>query len=142
MTSAAKTLPTSVDPRAVVGAISDPNRRADCEWLMTTLSELSGADPCMWGEAIVGFGRYHYRHESGREGESPRIGFSSRKQNIAVYIMAGFGGQEALLARLGKHKHGSSCLYLKRLSDVDRDVLRELMQDSLSAMAVRYPHLS
>lgn len=95
----------------------------------------------MWGEAIVGFGRYRYQYQSGREGEWPRIGFSSRKQNIALYIMAGFSEYDALLARLGKHKHGSSCLYFKRLSDVDRDVLRELMQASLVAMLDRYPEL-
>ncbi|MGE4073777.1 MAG: DUF1801 domain-containing protein [Lysobacterales bacterium] len=134
-----KTQPTEVDPRAVVNAIADPVRRSDCQWLLTTMAELSATEPCMWGGEIIGFGRYRYRYESGREGEWPRIGFCSRKQNIALYIMPGFGAYDGLLARLGKHSHGKSCLYIKRLSDVDREVLREFMQASLAAMAERYP---
>lgn len=93
----------------------------------------------MWGPSIVGFGEYHYKYESGREGDFLRIGFSSRAQNISIYIMPGYQDFDEELSRLGKHKMGKSCLYIKRLSDVDQTVLKEIMQKGLDIMAETYP---
>jgi len=102
------------------------------------MREVTGCEPKMWGPSIVGFGRYHYKYESGREGDWPLTGFSPRKQALTVYIMAGFRRYEELLDRLGKHKTGKSCLYLKRLEDVDLEVLRELVHESVEQVAERY----
>ena len=93
----------------------------------------------MWGPSIIGFGDYHYKYESGREGDSMRIGFSPRAQNISVYIMPGYQDFDDELSRLGKHKMGKSCLYIKRLSDVDEDVLREMLVKGLRLMEEKYP---
>lgn len=103
------------------------------------MGELSDEPPKMWGPSIVGFGRYHYKYDSGREGDALRVGFSSRAQNISVYIMPGYQDFSAELARLGQHKTGKSCLYVKRLSDVDIDVLREIITKGLRLMAEKYP---
>lgn len=94
----------------------------------------------MWGSSIVGFGSYHYQYASGREGDWPIVGFSPRKQNLTLYIMNGFDRYESLLARLGKHKTGKSCLYLNKLEDVDLQLLRELIQESVAYMKNKYPH--
>ena len=112
----------------------DEKRRDDCFALLDLMEEVTGAPATMWGSAIVGFGNYHYTYASGREGDWPVVGFSPRKQNLTLYIMAGFDRYEELLAKLGKHSTGKSCLYIKRLSDVDRDVLRELVQASVAHM--------
>ena len=93
----------------------------------------------MWGPAIVGFGQYHYRYDSGREGDFMRTGFSPRKANMAVYIMPGYSDHSAILARLGKHKSGKSCLNINKLADVDLDVLEELIRAGLADMAEKYP---
>ena len=114
-----------------VASIADESRRQDSRALLELMSEVTGESPRMWGENIVGFGSYHYRYESGREGDWFLAGFSPRKQNLTVYLMSGFDGYGQLLARLGKHKTGKACLYLKRLDDVDRDVLRELVRRSV-----------
>jgi predicted nuclease of predicted toxin-antitoxin system len=107
------------------------------------LTALSGETPKLWGgslnSSIVGFGKYHYKYESGREGDSMRIGFANRAQSNSVYIMPGYQDFDDELARLGKHKMGKSCLYLKRLADIDTDVLREILQKGLSIMAEKYP---
>lgn len=137
--SDAKTRPGSTDPRAFVAAIPDATRRADAEALLALLGEVSGESPVIWGDSIVGFGRYHYRYASGREGDWPRIGFSPRKQQTVLYLSDGFAGREEMLARLGPHKTGASCLYIKRLADVDRAVLAELCRASLARMAELYP---
>jgi len=115
-----------------LAAVPDPGRRADCLAVTELMRAVTGAEPEMWGPSIVGCGRYRYRYASGREGEWPLVGFSPRKQNLTLYVMAGFDGEDALLARLGKHTTGKSCLYLKRLSDVDPDALRELVERSVA----------
>ena len=130
-----KTKPTQVDVLDFLGQLSDDQRRNDCLDVLELMKAATGADPRMWGASIVGFGRYQYRYESGRTGEWPVIGFSPRKNDLTVYIMPGFDRYESLLARLGKHKTGKSCLYLKRLSDVDLIVLKELIEESVKAMA-------
>ncbi len=130
-----KTKPTQVDVLDFLGQLSDDQRRNDCFVVLELMKAATGADPRMWGASIVGFGRYQYRYESGRTGEWPVIGFSPRKNDLTLYIMPGFDRYESLLARLGKHKTGKSCLYLKRLSDVDLVVLKELIEESVKAMA-------
>lgn len=92
----------------------------------------------MWGSSIVGFGSYHYKYASGQEGDWPLVGYSPRKQNLSIYIMAGFAGSDKLLAKLGKHKTGKSCLYIKRLEDVDEKVLNTLIEKSVKHMRSKY----
>lgn len=138
-----KTVPGTLKVADYMAAIESPEHRTDCDWLLSTLSVLSGATPKLWGgtlkSAIVGFGDYHYKYESGREGDFMRIGFANRAQSISVYIMPDYQDFDDELSRLGKHKMGKSCLYIKRISDVDTDVLREIMQKGLSIMAKKYP---
>ena len=112
----------------------DEKRRDDCFALLELMEEVTGAPAKMWGTSIVGFGDYHYKYASGREGDWMVTGFSPRKQNLTLYIMAGFDRYEELLAKLGKHSTGVSCLYIKRLSDVDGDVLRQLVAASVAHM--------
>lgn len=112
----------------------DENRREDCFALLKLMEEVTGAEAKMWGSAIVGFGSYHYKYASGREGDWMITGFSPRKQNLTLYIMAGFDRYDELLAKLGKHSIGKSCLYIKRLADVDTDVLRQLVEASVAHM--------
>ena len=134
-----KTRPTDASVRAYLDAITDPARREDCERLCATMTRLSGEPAVMWGPGIVGFGRYHYRYESGREGDAPRIGFASRKSDLTLYTLCDFDGQPELLAKLGPHRIGKSCLNLKRLDDVDATVLDSLITGALREMARRYP---
>lgn len=119
-------------------AIADPTRRTDCQALVRLMQKITGERPRMWGSSIVGFGSYHYRYESGREGDSSATGFSSRKTDISVCLTADFPGQEALLARLGKHKMGKACLAIRRLSDVDLGLLEQLVARSVEAVCERY----
>ena len=138
-----KTKPNSADVNAFLDSIEDEGKRSDANELVAMMRELSGAEAAMWGESIVGFGRYHYRYASGREGEWFRVGFSPRKRALTIYITSGFeeyasAGEEvkAILARLGKHSTGKACLYVKRLSDIDIQVLRELVRYSLDSLAI------
>ena len=135
----AKTKPTEIAVADFIASVEDPRRRADSEILCALFEELSGEPPVMWGPSIVGFGRYQYRYDSGHEGEWARIGFSPRKGNLSVYIMSGFKGREALVARLGKVKTSVSCLYINRLDKVDMEALRELAVQSLDYMRETYP---
>lgn len=126
-----KTKPTKVSPQDFIAAVDDETKRQDSEWLLETMQEVTGAPPVMWGPSIIGFGNYHYVYPTGREGDWMEIGFSPRKANISIYFMCGVGRQADLLTKLGKHKIGKSCLYVKRLSDIDRDVLRQMMVASV-----------
>ncbi|HSM50606.1 MAG TPA: DUF1801 domain-containing protein [Thermoanaerobaculia bacterium] len=135
-----KTAPTGASVAGFVAAVEDPARRADCERLIEIMGRVTGAEPAMWGPSIVGFGRYRYRYASGRAGDWMLAGFSPRKRDLTVYLMAGFAGQEERLARLGRHKtSGGSCLYLKRLVDVDLSVLEELLRASVAEIRRTYP---
>lgn len=134
-----KTKPTGADVAAFLDAVPDPKRRADGKALAETMERLSGEKPYMWGPSIVGFGTYHYRYDSGREGDAPRTGFSPRAKELVLYIMDGSDRQKALMPRLGKHRTGKSCLYIKSLDDVDRDVLEQLIAGSLDYMDGKYP---
>jgi hypothetical protein len=120
---------------AFLGKVEDPARRADCEAVLAMMQQATGCEPRMWGASIVGFGKYKYTYATGRSGEWMVTGFSPRKHDLTLYIMPGFTRYDALMARLGKHKTGKSCLYLKRLADVDTAVLQELIAASVKAMA-------
>ena len=119
--------------------MENERRREDSFVVLEMMKRLTGEEPTMWGSSIVGFGSYHYRYASGREGNWPRIGFSPRKQSLTIYVMPGFSRYDDLLSRLGKHRTGKSCLYVNKLADVDMDVLEELMRGSLDAMREMYP---
>lgn len=114
-----------------LASIKDEVMRADCETIGTIMRQTTKADPKMWGSSIVGFGDYHYKYESGREGEWFLTGFSPRKQNLTLYIMAGFARYEELMSSLGKYKTGKSCLYIKSLADVHLPTLKKLIQESV-----------
>ena len=122
-----KTKATGASVERYLSGIADEARRADCKALATLMAKATKQPPKMWGTSIVGFGSYHYKYESGREGDSCLTGFSSRKGDISIYIVASFPGQKALLAKLGKHKMGKGCLYLRKLSDGDPKVLAQLV---------------
>jgi len=126
MAKSNKTIATASGPEAYFAAIADPARRADCEQLAAMMAQATGEPARMWGAGIVGFGSYHYRYESGREGDMCRLGFSSRKDAIALY---GLGIEEnaALVAQLGKVKTGKGCLYIRKLADVDGKALAKLL---------------
>jgi len=136
--SANKTQPTTIEPASFIAAVEDETKRADGFRLLELMGSITGAEPVMWGPSIIGFGNYHYKYESGREGDFFLTGFSPRKTALTLYIMAGFSRYEDLMARLGKYKTGKSCLYIKRLSDVDEDVLSELITESVKHMRATY----
>lgn len=134
----AKTKPTTVSVADFIAAVPDAGRRADAEALSALLQAATGYPPVMWGPSIIGFGAYHYRYESGREGDAPLVGFSPRKANLVLYLAPG-EDRDALLARLGKHKTGAGCVYLNRLEDVDRDVIIEMAKASVAHLKALYP---
>ena len=117
-----------------INSIEDPQKRADCKKIATLMREATGKRAKMWGDSIVGYGKYDYRYRSGRSGTWMLTGFSPRARNITVYIMPGFGKFAPLLKKLGKHKTAKSCLYIKRLDDVDEKVLSALITDSVREM--------
>jgi hypothetical protein len=129
-----KTQKTNASVTAFLKSVADDDRRKDCQTLVRIMKRAVGAEPKMWGSSIVGFGHYHYKYASGREGDWFLTGFSPRKQDLTLYIMAGFDRYDALMGKLGKHKTGKSCLYLKRLADVDVAVLEELISASVKHM--------
>ena len=129
-----KTQKTNASVTAFLKGIADDARRKDCQTLVRIMKAAVGTPPKMWGSSIVGFGHYHYKYASGRENDWFLAGFSPRKQDLTLYIMAGFDRYDALMARLGKHKTGKSCLYIKRLADVDVAVLQELISASVKHM--------
>ncbi len=127
-----KTQATTASVTAFIDAIGDPERRADCKAVAKLMQKVTGAKPKMWGSSMVGFGAYHYVYDSGREGDAPLAAFSPRSQALTLYVMAGFDGAEAMLAKLGKVKTAKACLYIKRLADVDQAVLEQLLARSVA----------
>ena len=119
--------------------VRDLSGRADCEALLDLMRRVTGFEPVMWGTAIVGFGTYRYRYDSGRTGESCITGFASRKGEISVYLVAEGARQDQLLARLGRHRMGKACLSIRRLADVDTDVLEQLIAGSVAEVRRRSP---
>lgn len=132
--SANKTVPTADDPGEFISAVTHPTRRADAEVLLGMMEEASGQPPTMWGPTIIGFGSYHYKYDSGREGDACAIGFSPRASNLALYGLTIAPTAGKLLAKLGKHKVGASCLYVNKLADVDLEVLAQLARDGYRYM--------
>jgi hypothetical protein len=130
-----KTQPTKSSVTDFINTVSDEERRKDCKAVIKIMKEVTGAKPEMWGASIVGFGRHRYKYASGREGDWPVAAFSPRKDDLTLYFMPGFQDYEDLMSRLGKYKTGKSCLYLKRLADVDANVLRKLIEKSVDALA-------
>jgi hypothetical protein len=128
-----KTKATDASVEDYFAAIDDEARRKDCEALADLMAKATKQPPRMWGASIVGFGSYHYRYASGREGDTCVVGLSSRKGDISVYGLNGAAGAEELLSKLGKHKAGKGCVYIKRLSDVDLKVLEKLVAGAAAA---------
>ena len=134
-----KTRPTASSVDGFIDEVDDQHKRADCRILAELMAEITGAEGVMWGSSIVGFGSYHYRYASGREGDFFEAGFSPRKRALTIYVMAGFAEYEDLLSKLGKCSTGKSCLYVKRLADIDLDALREMLNRSVAYIRARYP---
>ena len=134
-----KTKPTNVSVDDFLDSVPDPTRREDGKTLRSMMERISGYPAKMWGPTIVGFGLYRYRYESGHGGEWARIGFSPRDRELVLYLATGFERRQALMDRLGKYRTGKSCLYVKRLDDVDEQVLEELIRESLDHMRQSYP---
>jgi len=134
-----KTKPTKQSVAAFIAALPDPARRADAKALVKLMQSATAEKPKLWGPSIIGFGSYHYKYESGREGDMPLVAFSPRKPATVLYNLGGFTGSEELRAKLGKHTSGKGCLYIKKLAEVDPKVLKILIQKSVRAARARYP---
>jgi hypothetical protein len=133
-----KTRPEAADPAAMIAAIEHPQRRADAEVLLPFFARITGWPAQMWGSSIIGFGRYQYKYDSGREGEYMVTGFSPRKSYMSVYILPGYRDLSEPLSRLGKAKNGKSCLNINRLEDIDMNVLEEIVRDGVAHMTANY----
>lgn len=127
-----KTQPNNLSVSDFINQVEPEQKRMDCLAIAEMMRQATQAEPKMWGDSIIGFGEYHYKYASGREGDWFLTGFAPRKQNISLYIMAGFKRYEELMGKLGKYKTGKSCLYINKLADVDEAVLKELIQLSAS----------
>ena len=134
-----KTKATEVSVDDFLAAVPDPVRRGDAQKVRAMLGRVTGEEARMWGPTIIGFGSYHYKYDSGHEGTMCRLGFSPRKAELVLYVLTGEPAQEAQLARLGKHRTGKSCLYIRKLADVDEAVLEEMAQGALAYMNEKYP---
>ena len=133
-----KTKKTGASVREFLNGIEPEGKRKDARTVARIMKRATGARPEMWGPSIVGYGKYHYVYKSGREGDWMLAGFSPRKQALTLYIMSGFEGHASLMKKLGKHSTGKSCLYIKKLEDIDLEVLEELIERSVEAVRERY----
>ena len=133
-----KTKPRAGSVAAFLRVIKDEQRQKDCRALVKLMKQVTGARPVMWGPSIVGFGSCHYKYASGREGDWFLAGFSPRKQDLTLYLMSGFQGAGPILEKLGKHKRGGACLYVKRLADLDASALKKLVEHSITETRKRY----
>jgi hypothetical protein len=129
-----KTKPNKASVDKFLNSVKDERKRNDCFKVLELMKKITKEEPVMWGPSIVGFGSYHYKYESGREGDFFLTGFSPRKQSLTLYIMAGFKRYSEIMKKLGKHKTGSSCLYINKLEDIDMRVLKELISESVKYM--------
>jgi len=134
-----KTVATALSVPSFLSGVIPASKAEDARELDALFRKVTGYEPVMWGSSIVGYGRYHYRYASGREGEFLATGFSPRKSALSIYIMPGYADFSALLERIGKHKMGKSCLYVNRLSDIDLNVLAELIRAGLRDLGRRWP---
>jgi hypothetical protein len=126
-----KTKQTDLNVGEYLNSIEDPKRRNDCIIIADIMKEVTGEEPKMWGDSMVGYGSYHYKYASGREGDWFITGFSSRKQNLTLYLYYGFEEDEHLMQKLGKYKTGKACLYIKKIEDIDQEVLKELITKAM-----------
>lgn len=133
-----KTKKNDASVQKYLDAIEDPHRKEDCLKIHRMMQEITDHEGSMWGDSIVGYGSYHYKYESGREGDWFQAGFSNRKQSISIYIMSGFSDYDDLLSELGKHKTGKSCLYIKKLDDIDVSILRKMLETSVKFIQQKY----
>ena len=133
-----KTKKNDASVEEFLAGIPHDRRREDCRVVVEMMTEITGEEPAMWGSSIIGFGTYHYKYASGREGDWPITGVAPRKQSLTLYIMPGFDRYEELMGRLGKHKTGVSCLYVNKLDDVDLPTLRTLVSESFAYMKEKY----
>lgn len=133
-----KTKANEGDVLAFINGVENEQKRNDCKELLEMFSEITNEQPKMWGASIVGFGSYHYKYESGREGDWFLAGFSPRKSNLSIYVTSGFDAHEDLMKDLGKYKTGSACLYVNKLSDIDISKLKTLVERSVKIMKKRY----
>jgi hypothetical protein len=129
-----KTKPTKVKVEDFLNAVEHPTRKKDGFELLRIMKEITKKKAIMWGPSVVGFGTYHYKYATGREGDMPLVGFSPRKQSLSVYIMPGFEEYKDLLGKLGKHKTGKACLYINKLADVDISILKKIIKKSVEAL--------
>lgn len=134
-----KTKKTQVSVAAFLDAVPNETRRRDGKAVAKMMAEASGEKAAMWGPTIVGYGSYHYKYESGREGDMCAIGFSPRSTSLVLYLSDEYDGHAALMSKLGKHKTGVSCLYINKLADVDADVLKQMIAKSWAHMQAKYP---
>lgn len=134
-----KTAETEVSVDDFIASVPDEKKRADSKRITEIMTEVTGFQPKMWGPSIVGFGSYHYRYESGHEGDAPLVGFSPRKDAISLYLASDFEKKESLLEKLGKHKAAKACIYIKKLDDVDLSVFKEMIALSVTYLKNRYP---
>jgi hypothetical protein len=134
-----KTQATTASVASFIDAVADPEQKKDAKTIAALMQKLSGEKPAMWGPSIIGFGKYRYKYDSGREGEMCRIGFSPRKGQTVLYMINGYEGAPDLMTKLGKFKTGKSCLYVKKLADVNMPVLEQLVVRSLKYMNEKYP---
>ena len=134
-----KTVQTHASVDELIASIAHPTRRQDAAVLVDLFSKVTGFAPKMWGNSIVGFGQYHYRYATGREGDFLVTGFSPRKSNLSIYIMPGYGDFSDILQNLGKHKLGKSCLYVNQLADINLDVLAQLITAVLERLDQMWP---
>ena len=133
-----KTKETKSSVTRFIDDIADKQKRLDSAVIIKLMQEVTKSEPRMWGSSIVGFGSYHYKYESGHEGDMCLVGFSPRKQNLTLYVMPGSGQHAGLLKRLGKIKTGKACIYIKRLDDIDLGILRKLIRQSVKHLVERY----
>ena len=130
-----KTRPSDISVDDFINGIESEVRRRDCRTIMNIMKEVTGARPKMWGDSIVGFGSYHYKYASGREGDWFLTGLSPRKQNLTIYLMCGLEKESTLMKKLGKFKTGKSCLYIKKLEDIDLSILKKLITRAIAHTA-------
>jgi hypothetical protein len=134
-----KTTETTASVAGFINAVADETKRNDSFRLIDIMKELTGYEAKMWGPGIVGFGSYHYKYESGREGDAPLIGFSPRKNEISIYFATVYPGKEKLLQQFGKYRAGAGCIYVKKLEDIDIAILKKMIKASVDAIRKLYP---
>jgi hypothetical protein len=134
-----KTIETQNSVSDFLTKIADDKKRKDCSTIIDKITEHTGLEPTMWGTSIVGFGNYHYKYESGHEGDAPLAGIASRSNAITLYLTSNFDNREELLSKLGKHKTGKGCIYIQKLEDIDISVLTKMVKNSIEQRKKNHP---